>query len=98
MSEADKFGGLFRRIGDTIHLGTKKFKGKAILSSKFEDDSGESLVQRMKAEEHDNFRKLDGFIVKVTGGSAATIDDYFLQYDDTNKTWTECAEPGISEG
>lgn len=64
MSEADKFGGLFRRIGDTIHLGTKKFKGKAILSSKFEKSSEESLVQRVKAEDHDNFRKIDGFIVK----------------------------------
>jgi membrane protease subunit (stomatin/prohibitin family) len=64
MSEIDKFGGLFRRIGDTIHLGTKKFKGKAILSSKFEEGSGESLVHRVKAENYDNFRKIDGFIVK----------------------------------
>ena len=64
MSEIDKFGGLFRRIGDTIHLGTKKFKGKAILSSKFEETPGESLVHRIKAENYDNFRKIDGFIVK----------------------------------
>ena len=64
MAETDKFGGLFRKIGDTIHIGTKKFKGKAILSSKFDDSQGESLIHRVKAEENDNFRKIDGFIVK----------------------------------
>ncbi|PWI49558.1 hypothetical protein CEE45_00060 [Candidatus Heimdallarchaeota archaeon B3_Heim] len=64
MAETDKFGGLFRKIGDTIHIGTKKFKGKAILSSKFDDSLGESLIHRVKAEENDNFRKIDGFIVK----------------------------------
>lgn len=41
---------------------------------------------------------LDGFIVKVTGGSAISEDDYYLAYDDTNKTWTETAKPGISKG
>ncbi|MHA1978293.1 MAG: SPFH domain-containing protein [Candidatus Hodarchaeales archaeon] len=64
MAETDKFGGLFRKIGDTIHIGTKKFKGKAILSSKFDDSKGESLIHRVKAEDNDNFRKIDGFIVK----------------------------------
>ncbi|MHA1994326.1 MAG: SPFH domain-containing protein [Candidatus Hodarchaeales archaeon] len=64
MAETDKFGGLFRKIGDTIHIGAKKFKGKAILSSKFDESSGESLIHRVKAEENDNFRKIDGFIVK----------------------------------
>ena len=64
MAETDKFGGLFRKIGDTIHIGAKKFKGKSILSSKFDDSSTESLIHRVKAEENDNFRKIDGFIVK----------------------------------
>lgn len=41
---------------------------------------------------------LDGFIVKVTGGSAITVDDYYLQYDTVNKTWVECVKPGISKG
>ncbi|MCK4847799.1 MAG: SPFH domain-containing protein [Candidatus Heimdallarchaeota archaeon] len=64
MNESDKFGGLFRRIGDTVHIGTKKFKGKSILSSKFEETSNSSLIHRLKAEEFDNFRKIDGFVVK----------------------------------
>ncbi len=64
MAETDKFGGLFRKIGDTIHIGTRKFKGKTILSSKFDESSSESLIHRVKAEENDNFRKIDGFIVK----------------------------------
>ncbi len=64
MAEPDKFGGLFRKIGDTIHIGTKKFKGKAILNSKFDDTQGTSLIHRVKAEDNDNFRKIDGFIVK----------------------------------
>jgi regulator of protease activity HflC (stomatin/prohibitin superfamily) len=64
MAEPDKFGGLFRKIGDTIHIGTKKFKGKAILNSNFDDSQGASLIHRVKAEENDNFRKIDGFIVK----------------------------------
>lgn len=64
MTEVDKFGGLFRRIGDTIHYGTKKFKGKSILSSNFDESKIESLIHRIKSDEHDNFRKIDGFIVK----------------------------------
>ncbi len=64
MSDVDKFGGLFRRIGDTVHIGTKKFKGKSILSSKFEEKNKGSLIHRVKAEEFDNFRKIDGFVVK----------------------------------
>ena len=64
MTEVDKFGGLFRRIGDTIHYGTKKFKGKSILSSDFDDSKVESLIHRTKSDEYDNFRKIDGFIVK----------------------------------
>jgi regulator of protease activity HflC (stomatin/prohibitin superfamily) len=64
LSEVDKFGGLFRRIGDTVHIGTKKFKGKSILSSKFGEENKGSLIHRVKAEEFDNFRKIDGFVVK----------------------------------
>jgi hypothetical protein len=64
MTEVDKFGGLFRRIGDTIHYGTKKFKGKSILSSNFDESKIESLIHRIKSDEYDNFRKIDGFIVK----------------------------------
>lgn len=41
---------------------------------------------------------LDGFIVKVTGGSIINEDDYYLQYSNANKTWVEVAEPGISRG
>ncbi|MHA1940341.1 MAG: SPFH domain-containing protein [Candidatus Hodarchaeales archaeon] len=64
MAEVDKFGGLFRRIGDTIHYGTKKFKGKSILNSNFDESKIESLIQRIRSDEYDNFRKIDGFIVK----------------------------------
>lgn len=62
MAEVEKFGGLFRRIGDTIHIGTKRFKGKTILNSNF--DSEDSLVFRVKSDDRDRFRKDDGFIVK----------------------------------
>ena len=41
---------------------------------------------------------LDGFIVRVTGGSSISEDDYYLQYSNTDKTWNECAEPGIKLG
>lgn len=41
---------------------------------------------------------LDGFIVRVTGGSAQTDDDYFLQYASVDKTWSEVARPGIARG
>ncbi|MHA1972257.1 MAG: SPFH domain-containing protein [Candidatus Hodarchaeales archaeon] len=61
MSDIERFGGLFKRIGDTVHLGTKKFKGKTILSSKFDS---ESLIYRIKSDDYDNFRKVDGFVVK----------------------------------
>ena len=61
MTETEKFGGFFKRIGDTVHIGTKKFKGKTILSSQFEQ---ESLISRLKSDDHDSFRKFDGFIVK----------------------------------
>ena len=41
---------------------------------------------------------LDGFIVRVSGGSTITEDDYYLQYDNSNKTWTECPAPAILLG
>ena len=62
MAEVEKYGGLFRRIGDAVHIGTKKFKGKAILSSDFGPES--SLISRIKSEDYESFRKYDGFIVK----------------------------------
>ncbi len=62
MAEVEKFGGLFRRIGDTIHISTKRFKGKTILSSNF--DLEDSLIFRVKSDDRDRFRKDDGFIVK----------------------------------
>ena len=61
MTEVEKFGGLFRRIGDTVHVGTKKFKGKTIINSKFEPDA---LISRIKSDDYDSFRKYDGFVVK----------------------------------
>ncbi|MHA2243406.1 MAG: SPFH domain-containing protein [Candidatus Hodarchaeales archaeon] len=64
MAEVEKFGGLFRRVGDAVHIGTKKFKGKSILSSNFEPETESSLISRLKSEEFDSFRKYDGFIVK----------------------------------
>ncbi|MFX0014522.1 MAG: SPFH domain-containing protein [Promethearchaeota archaeon] len=64
MAEVEKFGGLFRRIGDAMHIGTKKFKGKVILSSNFGPETKSSLISRLKSEDHDSFRKYDGFIVK----------------------------------
>jgi len=62
VAEVEKYGGLFRRIGDAVHIGTKKFKGKAILSSDFGPEG--SLINRIKSEDYDSFRKYDGFIVK----------------------------------
>ncbi|MFX0151136.1 MAG: SPFH domain-containing protein [Candidatus Hodarchaeota archaeon] len=64
MAEVEKFGGLFRRIGDTVHIGTKRFKGKTILSSNFSKETEDSLIFRVKSDDHDSFRKDDGFIVK----------------------------------
>lgn len=64
MAEVEKFGGLFRRIGDAVHIGTKKFKGKSILNSNFGPETESSLISRLKSEEFDSFRKYDGFIVK----------------------------------
>ncbi|MFX1504576.1 MAG: SPFH domain-containing protein [Promethearchaeota archaeon] len=64
MAEVEKYGGLFRRIGDAVHIGTKKFKGKAILGSDFESETESSLISRIKSEDYDSFRKYDGFIVK----------------------------------
>ncbi|MFX0173674.1 MAG: SPFH domain-containing protein [Candidatus Hodarchaeota archaeon] len=64
MAEVEKFGGLFRRIGDTVHIGTRRFKGKTILSSNFSKETEDSLIFRVKSDDHDSFRKDDGFIVK----------------------------------
>ena len=64
MAEVEKFGGLFRKIGDTVHIGTKKFKGKTILSSDFGPETADSLIFRVRSEDRDSFRKDDGFMVK----------------------------------
>jgi regulator of protease activity HflC (stomatin/prohibitin superfamily) len=64
MAEVEKFGGLFRRIGDTVHIGTKRFRGKTILSSNFDREADDSLIFRAKSDDRDSFRKDDGFIVK----------------------------------
>lgn len=64
MTEVEKFGGLFRRIGDAVHLGSKRFRGKTILSSDFSEENGGSLVSRVRSDDRDGFRKDDGFIVK----------------------------------
>lgn len=63
MTEVDteRFGGLFRKIGDAVHIGTKTFKGKTILGSQFGSDA---LIWRIKSDDVENFRKIDGFIVK----------------------------------
>ena len=37
---------------------------------------------------------LDGFIVKVSGGTSAEFDDYYLKYLYESKTWKEVAAPG----
>jgi len=37
---------------------------------------------------------LDDFIVKVSGGTSAEFDDYYLQYNYTNKSWKEVPAPG----
>ena len=37
---------------------------------------------------------LDGFIVRVAGGTSAEYDDYFLQYSLSSKRWIEVAGPG----
>ena len=59
--DTERFGGLFRKIGDAVHIGTKKFKGKTIIGSQFESDA---LIWRIKSDDLDNFHKIDGFIVK----------------------------------
>jgi hypothetical protein len=41
---------------------------------------------------------LDGFIVKITGNTSQTKDDYWLRYNNTDSTWDEVSEPGISVG
>ncbi|MFW9779999.1 MAG: SPFH domain-containing protein [Candidatus Heimdallarchaeota archaeon] len=64
MAEVEKFGGLFRRIGDAVHIGSKRFRGKTILSSDFSEENGGSLVSRVRSDDRDGFRKDDGFIVK----------------------------------
>ena len=37
---------------------------------------------------------LDGFIVKVSGGTSAEFDDYYLQYSYDSKSWKEVPSPG----
>ena len=37
---------------------------------------------------------LNGFIVKVSGGTSAEFDDYYLKYFYESKTWKEVAAPG----
>jgi hypothetical protein len=37
---------------------------------------------------------LNGFIVRVTGGSDGEFDDYYLRYSHANKTWLEISAPG----
>lgn len=39
-------------------------------------------------------RDLDGFIVKVSGGTSEEFDDYYLKYNFDNKYWKEIAAPG----
>lgn len=39
---------------------------------------------------------LDGFLVKVSGGTSAEFDDYYLKYSQTDKTWKETVKPGAS--
>ena len=36
---------------------------------------------------------LDGFIVRVSGGTSAKTDDYFLKYSATKETWEEIKAP-----
>jgi hypothetical protein len=38
---------------------------------------------------------LDGFQVKVSGGTSAEFDDYYLTYDYSNRSWKETPAPGI---
>ena len=37
---------------------------------------------------------LDGFIVKVSGGTSAEFDDYYLKYSYANRSWKETVAPG----
>ena len=37
---------------------------------------------------------LDGFIVKVSGGTSAEFDDYYLKYSYDSKSWKEVPSPG----
>ena len=39
-------------------------------------------------------KELDGFIVKVSGGTTATFDDYYLKYYYDSRSWKECPAPG----
>ena len=40
----------------------------------------------------------DGFIVRVVGSGNTDKDDYYLKYNQEDKTWVECAIPDISKG
>ena len=39
---------------------------------------------------------LDGFIVKVSGGTSAEFDDYYLKYSYSGKVWKETVAPGAN--
>lgn len=41
---------------------------------------------------------MDGFTVRVSGGTSSKDDDYFLKYDTTKETWTETRNPYATYG
>jgi len=41
-------------------------------------------------------KRLDGFLVRVSGGTSGEFDDYFLKYIYESKTWKEVPAPGAA--
>lgn len=37
----------------------------------------------------------DGYVVKVSGEDGSESDDYYVQFDDTDKVWKECVRPDL---
>lgn len=74
----------------------------AIVSVQTKDGYGDQLMNAFIYQVQ-TFNKLpaqapDGYIVEVTGESARTGDNYWVQYSLSGKVWKEIAKPGIISG
>ncbi|WYW04239.1 tail protein [Pseudomonas phage vB_PpuP-Kallioja] len=74
----------------------------AFSSIQTRDGYGDQLMNGFMSQVQ-TFNKLpaqapDGYIVEVTGESARSGDNYWVQYSLAGKVWRECAKPKIIEG